>query len=152
MTITHSSQFLTAPPVEIPDEAEHALRFTHAREAQANALVEDYVELIADLLLVTREARTTVIAKRFGVSHPTAIKNIARLKSLGLVESQPYRGIFLTAEGEKLAKKSRERHRIIVNLLMKLGVPGETAELDSEGIEHHVSAITLKAFAKFLTQ
>ncbi|TKI07806.1 manganese-binding transcriptional regulator MntR [Martelella alba] len=139
-----------AAPRGIPNEAEHALRFSHAREAQSNALIEDYVELIADLLLATREARTTVIAKRFGVSHPTVIKNIARLKGLGLVESQPYRGIFLTAEGEKLAKKSRERHRLIVNLLLKLGVPADAAELDSEGIEHHVSEATLKAFERFL--
>ncbi|MDU3934740.1 MAG: transcriptional regulator MntR, partial [Serratia liquefaciens] len=49
---------------EMPDEAEHALRFTRAREAQSNALIEDYVELIADLLVTTREARTTDIAKR----------------------------------------------------------------------------------------
>ena len=79
---------------DMPDEAEHALRFSRAREAQSNALIEDYVELIADLLQSTREARTTDIARRFGVSHPTAIKNIARLKSAGLVESRPYRGCF----------------------------------------------------------
>ena len=65
-----------------------------APAAQSNALIEDYVELIADLLQSTREARTTDIARRFGVSHPTAIKNIARLKSAGLVESRPYRGVF----------------------------------------------------------
>jgi hypothetical protein len=59
---------------DMPDEAEHALRFSRAREAQSNALIEDYVELIADLLQSTREARTTDIARRFGVSHPTAIK------------------------------------------------------------------------------
>ncbi len=49
---------------DMPDEAEHALRFSRAREAQSNALIEDYVELIADLLQSTREARTTDIARR----------------------------------------------------------------------------------------
>jgi DtxR family manganese transport transcriptional regulator len=135
---------------EMPDEAEHALRFTRAREAQSNALIEDYVELIADLLLTTREARTTDIAKRFGVSHPTAIKNIARLKSAGLVESRPYRGVFLTEEGEQLAQKVRRRHRIVVDLLVCLGVSNETAELDSEGIEHHISNDTLAVFEQYL--
>jgi DtxR family manganese transport transcriptional regulator len=135
---------------EMPDEAEHALRFTRAREAQSNALIEDYVELIADLLVTTREARTTDIAKRFGVSHPTAIKNIARLKSAGLVESRPYRGVFLTEEGEQLAQKVRRRHRIVVDLLVCLGVPNETAELDSEGIEHHISNDTLAVFEQYL--
>jgi len=135
---------------DMPDEAEHALRFTRAREAQSNALIEDYVELIADLLQTTREARTTDIARRFGVSHPTAIKNIARLKSAGLVESRPYRGVFLTEEGELLAQKVRRRHRIVVDLLICLGVPTETAELDSEGIEHHISDDTLTVFEQFL--
>ncbi|WP_426508860.1 manganese-binding transcriptional regulator MntR [Serratia proteamaculans] len=135
---------------EMPDEAEHALRFTRAREAQSNALIEDYVELIADLLVTTREARTTDIAKRFGVSHPTAIKNIARLKSAGLVESRPYRGVFLTEEGEQLAQKVRRRHRIVVDLLVCLGVSNETAELDSEGIEHHISNDTLAVFEQYL--
>jgi DtxR family manganese transport transcriptional regulator len=135
---------------EMPDEAEHALRFTRAREAQSNALIEDYVELIADLLVTTREARTTDIAKRFGVSHPTAIKNIARLKNAGLVESRPYRGVFLTEEGEQLAQKVRRRHRIVVDLLVCLGVSNETAELDSEGIEHHISNDTLAVFEQYL--
>lgn len=137
---------------DMPDEAEHALRFSRAREAQSNALIEDYVELIADLLQSTREARTTDIARRFGVSHPTAIKNIARLKSAGLVESRPYRGVFLTEEGEQLAQKVRRRHRIVVDLLMCLGVPSETAELDSEGIEHHISDETLAVFEHYLQQ
>lgn len=100
--------------------------------------------------MTTREARTTDIAKRFGVSHPTAIKNIARLKSAGLVESRPYRGVFLTEEGEQLAQKVRRRHRIVVDLLVCLGVPNETAELDSEGIEHHISSDTLAVFEQFL--
>ncbi|BBI92170.1 putative DNA-binding metal dependent transcriptional regulator [Serratia symbiotica str. Tucson] len=134
----------------MPDEAEHALRFIRARKAQSHALFEDYVELIADLLQTTREARTTDIARLFGVSHPTAIKNIARLKSAGLVESRPYRGVFLTEEGERLAHKVRRRHRIVVDLLVCLGVPTKTAELDSEGIEHHISDATLAVFEQFL--
>ncbi|WP_439076165.1 manganese-binding transcriptional regulator MntR [Serratia sarumanii] len=120
---------------DMPDEAEHALRFSRAREAQSNALIEDYVELIADLLQSTREARTT---------------DIARLKSAGLVESRPYRGVFLTEEGELLAQKVRRRHRIVVDLLMCVGVPSETAELDSEGIEHHISDETLAVFEHYL--
>jgi DtxR family manganese transport transcriptional regulator len=149
--VTSASDNAERPTLaEMPDEAEHALRFTRAREAQSNALIEDYVELIADLLLTTREARTTDIARRFGVSHPTAIKNIARLKSAGLVESRPYRGVFLTEEGEQLAQQVRRRHRIVVDLLVCLGVPTETAELDSEGIEHHISNDTLAVFERFL--
>lgn len=120
------------------------------RKAQSHALFEDYVELIADLLQTTREARTTDIARCFGVSQPTAIKNIARLKSAGLVESRPYRGVFLTKEGERLAHKVRRRHQIVVDLLVCLGVPTNTAELGSERIEHHISDATLAVFEQFL--
>lgn len=93
---------------------------SYARKAQSHVLFEDYVEIIADLLQTTREARTTDIARRFGVSHSTAIKNIARIKSVGLMESHPYRGVFLIEEGERLAHKVRRRHQIVVDLLVCL--------------------------------
>jgi hypothetical protein len=49
-----------------------------------------------------------------------------------------------------LADRVRVRHRLVVDLLCALGVPTESAEADAEGIEHHVSEMTLKAFAQFL--
>jgi DtxR family manganese transport transcriptional regulator len=132
-----------------PDEAE-AARHASAREARASALLQDYVELIDDLLAVEGEARPTDIARRLGVSHATAIKAIARLKREGLAHSRPYRGVFLTEEGQALAARVRARHRLVVDLLLALGVPPETAEHDAEGIEHHVSEATLAAFRRFL--
>src|ERR1700736_2472275 len=59
-------------------------------------------------------------------------------------------GVFLTEKGHALADRVRVRHRLVVDLLRALGVPTEAAEADAEGIEHHVSEITLKAFAQFL--
>jgi DtxR family manganese transport transcriptional regulator len=44
----------------------------------------------------------------------------------------------------------RSRHRVVVDLLLAVGVPAESAEMDAEGIEHHVSDTTLAAFARFL--
>jgi len=67
-------------PLALPAELTQARRFGKARSAQSSALLEDYVELIADLLASTGEARPTDIARRLGVSHATAIKTIARLK------------------------------------------------------------------------
>ena len=133
-------------------EAEQAERFGRAREAQATALVEDYAELIADLLADGGEARATDIARRLGVSHVTVVKTIERLKREGLVTARPYRGVFLTPEGEALASRVRARHRLVVDLLVAVGVPREDAENDAEGIEHHVSPTTLAAFARFLEQ
>lgn len=125
-------------------------RFSHARSAQAMAVMEDYVEMISDLIAEHGEARIADIAHRMGVTHPTATKAVGRLKKAGLAVSRPYRGVFLTDEGAALADKVRARHRILVDVLVAIGVPPEVAELDAEGMEHHVSDTTLDVFRAFL--
>jgi DtxR family transcriptional regulator, manganese transport regulator len=137
-------------PSKLPGELIQARRFGKARSAQSTALVEDYVELIADLLASNGKARPTDLARRLGVTHVTAVKTISRLKREGLATARPYRGVFLTKSGEKLAARARTRHRLVVDVLVAMGVPVEAAEADAEGIEHHVSETTLKAFARFL--
>ncbi|HTJ89346.1 MAG TPA: manganese-binding transcriptional regulator MntR [Acidocella sp.] len=134
----------------MPAEPTQAKRFGKTRAAQSQALLEDYAELIADLLAAEGEARPTDIARRLGVSHATAIKTIGRLKREGLATSLPYRGVFLTPAGDALAHKVRTRHRLVVAVLTAIGVPHEAAEQDAEGIEHHISPATLRAFAAFL--
>jgi DtxR family manganese transport transcriptional regulator len=119
---------------DLPAEGAQARRFGKTRTAQSTALLEDYVELIADLLAKTGEARPIDIARRLGVSHPTAISAINRLKKNGLATARPYRGVFLTEEGQALAKRVRARHRLVVNVLLALGVPAEAAESDAEGL------------------
>jgi DtxR family transcriptional regulator, manganese transport regulator len=135
---------------DLPTEPTQARRFGKARTAQSGALSEDYVELISDLLADGGEARPTDIARRLGVSHATAIKTIGRLKREGLTVAKPYRGVFLTEAGERLAARVRARHRLVVDLLLAVGVPAEAAEQDAEGIEHHVSDASLAAFSRFL--
>jgi DtxR family transcriptional regulator, manganese transport regulator len=49
-----------------------------------------------------------------------------------------------------LAEQVRLRHRIVVDVLRAVGVPTEAAEADAEGIRHHVSNATLKAFGRYL--
>ncbi|WP_232829279.1 manganese-binding transcriptional regulator MntR [Tropicimonas sp. IMCC34043] len=127
-------------------------RFNRARAAQAATILEDYAEMIGDLIAEFGEARVTDIAHRMGVTHPTATKAVARLRREGLAISRPYRGIFLTDEGEALAGRVRARHRTVVDLLVAVGVPAETAEMDAEGMEHHVSRTTLRAFEDYLRQ
>jgi DtxR family manganese transport transcriptional regulator len=134
----------------MPEEPTQAERFGRARTARSGALQEDYVELIADLMAAHGEARATDIAKRMGVTHPTALKSITRLKREGLVTSRPYRGIFLTEAGQEMAQRVRARHRLVVEFLIALGVPDEAAEADAEGMEHYASEATLAAFSRFL--
>ncbi|EGO93207.1 manganese-binding transcriptional regulator MntR [Acidiphilium sp. PM] len=137
-------------PAILPAEPVQARRFGRMRYAQSTALLEDYVELIADLLTDSGEARLVDIARRLGVAHPTAVKAINRLKREGLVKAEPYRSVFLTSAGRKMAERARLRHRLVVAVLETLGVPTETAEADAEGIEHYVSDVTMQAFTKFI--
>ncbi|MDP4034278.1 MAG: manganese-binding transcriptional regulator MntR [Pseudorhodobacter sp.] len=136
-----------SPEAELPA---HAERFSQARNAQSMALLEDYTEMIDDLIAELGEARITDIARQMGVTHPTATKAIARLKREGLAVSRPYRGVFLTQAGNEMAARVRRRHRIVLDVLVAIGVPAEAAEIDAEGIEHHVSETTLAAFADYL--
>lgn len=119
-------------------------RADHARE-----LAEDYVELIDDLVAETGEARAVDVADRLGVSHVTVTKTLGRLKRDGLVTAQPYRSIFLTPAGKKLAEQARKRHALVLAFLLKLGVPKKDAAADAEGIEHHISPATLNAMKRF---
>ena len=120
--------------------------FRQTRAARRNALQEDYVELIADLIADGGEARQVDIAARLGVAQPTVAKALRRLIAEGLVVQKPYRGVFLTELGQRLAGESRLRHETVQAFLMSLGVAPETARIDAEGIEHHVSEETLAAF------
>ena len=124
--------------------------FQRVRDAHQTEVAEDYVELISDLIAENGEARVVDLAVRLGVSSATVNNTIQRLQRDGLVHSKPYRSIFLTEEGETLATTSRERHVVVRDFLIALGVANETAEADAEGLEHHVSDATLQAFRRFL--
>ncbi len=135
--------------VTLADPETQASWFNRVREAHQTETTEDYVELIADLIAVQKEARASDLAARLGVANPTVSKMLSRLQEEGYIESQPYRSIFLTTKGEKLAAKCKERHQIVLDFLIRLGVNPETAEFDAEGIEHHISEETLKIMKDF---
>lgn len=134
---------------QLVDVEAHVEGFRQVREAHRRELIDDYVELISDLILEVGEARQVDMAARLGVSQPTVAKMLKRLAGVGLIEQIPWRGVFLTAEGEKLAQESRERHQIVENFLLVLGVSPDIARRDAEGIEHHVSEETLERFRQF---
>lgn len=120
------------------------------RQEHAQETAQDYVELIAELIAQTGEARVIDLARRLGVTHVTVARTIQRLQREGLVTSLPYRSIFLTDTGRALSTEARQRHEIVVAFLRALGVSEEAAQADAEGIEHHVSPETLAAFRKHL--
>ncbi len=121
------------------------------RAAHSQERAQDYVETIADLIVEHGEARAIDLAKAFGVTHVTVIRTVQRLQRDGLVNTRPYRSIFLTEAGSRLAVQAKARHRVVLEFLMALGVPEGVAKVDAEGIEHHVSPETLEAFQRVLS-
>lgn len=120
------------------------------RQEHSQETAQDYVEMIAELIETVQEARVIDLARRLGVTHVTVGRTLQRLRRDGLVTFLPYRSIFLTAAGRRLAEEARHRHEVVVEFLQSLGVPAAVANSDAEGIEHHVSRETLEAFEKHL--
>jgi DtxR family manganese transport transcriptional regulator len=120
------------------------------RQEHSQETAQDYVEMVAELIDTTGEARVIDLARRLGVTHVTVGRTLQRLRRDGLVAFQPYRSIFLTAAGRRLAEEARHRHEVVVEFLQAIGVPSAVAHSDAEGIEHHVSRETLEAFEKHL--
>ncbi len=140
---------MTSVPKDLRKEV-RSKAFEQVRIAHQSETAEDYVEMIADLIEERGEARVVDLAEAFGVTHATVNKIVARLNKEGFVTNEKYRSLFLTPQGKKLAESCKARHEIVVGFLKSIGVTARTAELDAEGVEHHISMETLKAMSAFV--
>ena len=119
------------------------------RESHASETAEDYVEAVFEIISELGRCRVGDLAKRFDVSHVTVSRIVKRLVNQRLLDTAPYQPITLTSSGVALAKKMQKRHTIVYEFLLALGVDEQTAQIDSEGIEHHVSQQPLQAMEKW---
>lgn len=116
------------------------------RHDHSTETAEDYVEAVALIIRKDGCCRGVDLVRHFGVSHVTVNKIVERLRREGLLVTEPYQPIELTQEGKRLAEKCIRRHEVVYQFLLSIGVDEKTAQLDAEGIEHHVSPTTLKRF------
>ena len=103
--------------------------------------IEDYAKAIYAL---SRQRQGPVsngdVAKRLGVAPATATAMLKKLDGLGLVEYVPYRGVTLTAAGEKVALEVIRHHRLIEAYLAEaLGMPSDRVHDEAEVLEHYIS-------------
>ena len=124
---------------------------TKTRRDHATETAEDYVEAIAEIINANSACRCVDLVNRFSVTNATVNNTVARLVRDGLVETQPYRPLLLTAKGRRLAAECKKRHRLVKAFLIAMGVSPDIAAADSEGIEHHVSKATLDAMRRILS-
>ena len=112
--------------------------------------VEDYLEVVYELIQKKGYARSADIAELLGVKPASVTVMLQRLHAKGFIVYERYRGLTLTSSGEQLAKSVQQRHRTIVKFLRILGVEEKIAKSDAEGIEHHVHKNTITRMRQFV--
>ncbi len=109
---------------------------------------EMYLETILILSQKDAPVRSLDVANYMGYSKPSVSRAMGILKSANYITMNDKGHIFLTDDGMKIAKKIYERHVVISELLIELGVDKKTAEDDACRIEHIISDKTFKALKK----
>ena len=118
----------------------------------SSAAVEDYLERILELINSKGYARVVDIAAALKISQASVTNMVQRLDAEGLLKYEKYRGLILTAAGKTLARKIAHRHKLLTDFLKLLGLDDRVIYHDVEGMEHHISAPTLRAIATLTAQ
>jgi Mn-dependent DtxR family transcriptional regulator len=113
--------------------------------------MEDYLEVISELVELKGYATTLDISRYMNVSAPSVTKMLQRLEENNLLEYEKYHGINLTEKGMQIAHEIRQNHGILLEFFEILGIGHETANKDTEGMEHHLNPKTIKQLRKFIT-
>jgi Mn-dependent DtxR family transcriptional regulator len=114
--------------------------------------MEDYLEVIYELIQYKGYASTISISEYLNVSSPSVTKMVQKLNESGHLNYEKYRGIRLTDKGILVAKNIRERHGLLAEFLKIIGVDEDTANKDAEGIEHHLQPKTLGKLEHFIKE
>ena len=116
------------------------------KSASTSIASQDYLEQIFHLIELKGYARSVDIAANLKVSQASVSAMLKRLGADGLVVYEKYRGVILTPKGSDLAQYIIKRHEVLTRLLRNFGLVEETIYRDVEGMEHHISAQSLRAF------
>ncbi|WP_068671902.1 transcriptional regulator MntR [Oceanobacillus sp. Castelsardo] len=101
--------------------------------------MEDYIEIIYNLLEKKGFARVSDIAEKLSV-HPSSVtKMVQKLDKDDYLDYEKYRGFILTSKGKKIGERLVYRHELLEVFLEIIGVEKENIYNDVEGIEHHLS-------------
>lgn len=119
---------------------------------RSSAAVEDYLERILELIDTKGYARVVDIASSLGISQASVTNMVQRLDADGLLKYEKYRGLILTPAGELLARNITHRHQLLTDFLKLLGLDDDLIYHDVEGMEHHISAPTLRAIEALTVQ
>ena len=106
---------------------------------------EMYLETIYQLTRSGKSVRSIDIAEAMGYSKPSISRAVGLLKKGGYLTAEPDGSLLLTECGKTTAEKVFERHTVLTEMLVKLGVASEIAMEDACKIEHVISDATFEA-------
>ena len=109
-----------------------------------------YLETIYVLSKEKSAVHSIDISEHMGYSKPSVSRAIGILKNGGYVEMAEDGSLTLTEAGISVAEKIYERHTILTEFLVRLGVDRETAAEDACKMEHDISDVSLQALKKFI--
>ena len=134
------------------DKRLESIKAAHQSEKMASSTrIEDYLEVISELVELKGYATTLDISRYMDVSAPSVTKMLQRLDEGDFLEYEKYHGINLTSKGVQLAENIRQKHGILLEFFEILGIGHDTANQDAEGVEHHLNPKTIKQLRKFIT-
>lgn len=112
--------------------------------------MEDYLEVISELIELKGYAIPLDISNYMNVSPPSVTKMLRRLDEDKYIDYTKYQGLKLTSLGENVANEIRQKHSDLLEFFIMLGIDNSTANQDVEGIEHHLNPKTTKRLRKFI--
>ena len=127
----------------------HKVKEKAIHEQQTDRM-EDYLEVIYELIKKKGYATQTDISESLNVSLPGVSKMLQRLDESKYLKYEKYRGINLTEEGIEVAENIHEKHGLLSEFFKMIGVDEDIANIDAEGIEHHIHPQTLKKLREFI--
>jgi Mn-dependent DtxR family transcriptional regulator len=124
-------------------DAHNVIERTKEKEQQTDRM-EDYLEDIYELIKKKGYAPQTDISESLNVSLPGVTNMLQRLDESNYLKYEKYRGVNLTEEGIEVAENIREKHGVLSEFFKMIGVGEDIANIDAEGVEHHLHPQTLK--------
>lgn len=114
--------------------------------------IENYLETIYMIKLKKGSVRSIDISIEMGYSKPTISVTVKKYREEGYITIDNDGYISLTEKGLEIAESIYERHNVIANILMAIGVDEETAFNDSCKIEHCISEKSFQAMKSHFMQ
>jgi Mn-dependent DtxR family transcriptional regulator len=128
-----------------------SIKAAHESEKAISSRVEDYLEVISELVDMKGYAATLDISRYMNVSAPSVTKMLKKLDADGYLIYEKYYGINLTVEGQRIADIIKQKHGILLEFFEILGIGKDIANQDAEGIEHYLNPKTIRQIRKFVT-